>query len=52
MDKDIPALIDSDNNVIHIHPHKDSVKTMVKESATRILVIAAGVSELAENLYL
>ncbi|MEM1628482.1 MAG: phenylalanine--tRNA ligase beta subunit-related protein [Desulfurococcaceae archaeon] len=50
LDKDIPVLIDSENKVMHIYPHRDSVETMVREHTTRILVIAAGVLGVSREL--
>ncbi|MEM0340142.1 MAG: phenylalanine--tRNA ligase beta subunit-related protein [Acidilobaceae archaeon] len=46
----VPILVDSSNTVMHLYPHRDSVKTAVDESTVRVLIIGAGVPGVSTEL--
>lgn len=43
------VLVDSNNVVIHVFPHRDSVYTMVREDTKNILIVACGVNGVEES---
>ena len=46
-------IILADNRgIIHVFPHRDSKRTMIKESTKRVLVVACGVPGVPDNLVL
>ncbi len=40
---DVPVLMDSRGVVMHVYPHRDSRESMITESTSEVLVVAAGV---------
>jgi DNA/RNA-binding domain of Phe-tRNA-synthetase-like protein len=50
LERGIPILMDSNGIVMHIYPHRDSVETMVRDTTTQILIVAAGVPNVDINL--
>jgi len=46
----VPILVDSAGRVMHIYPYRDSVETMVRPSTRRVMVVAAGVPGVPEEL--
>jgi len=48
----VPILIDSSGLVIHLYPHRDSVRTAVGGDTRRILAVAAGVPGVGDDLLL
>ncbi|AWR97536.1 hypothetical protein DFR86_08210 [Acidianus sulfidivorans JP7] len=49
--KGIPIMVDSEK-VMHVYPHRDSKITSVTENTKDILIVAAGVKGVPENLVL
>ncbi len=45
----IPIMIDSENKVLHIYPHRDSRETSVTSDIRRLLVVGAGVDGISEE---
>ncbi|MEM4576122.1 MAG: phenylalanine--tRNA ligase beta subunit-related protein [Candidatus Nezhaarchaeales archaeon] len=43
------VLVDSNNVVIHVFPHRDSAHTMVREDTKNILILACGVNGVEER---
>ncbi len=50
LEKGLPILVDSDGNVLHLYPHRDSRITMIRDTTTRLLALAAGVPGVPDDL--
>jgi DNA/RNA-binding domain of Phe-tRNA-synthetase-like protein len=50
LEKGVPILVDSRGVVMHMYPHRDSVETMVRETTSKILIVAAGVPGVDKDL--
>ncbi|HLI45940.1 MAG TPA: phenylalanine--tRNA ligase beta subunit-related protein [Geobacterales bacterium] len=48
--KGMPILVDEENKVIHLYPHRDSSLTKVTENTKALLIISAGVPFIDRNL--
>ncbi len=46
----IPILVDSNNKILHLYPHRDSIETAVKEDTMVVWVLAALVPGLPSDL--
>lgn len=46
----IPIMVDEENKVMHIYPHRDSVLTNITLDTKNVLVVAAGVPGVEKNL--
>ena len=44
------VILASNGQVLHLYPHRDSVETMIREDTRRVLVLAAGVPGVGEDL--
>jgi len=47
--KGLPIMVDSKGDVMHLYPHRDSRKTMIRDDTRCILVLAAGVPGVEEE---
>jgi DNA/RNA-binding domain of Phe-tRNA-synthetase-like protein len=50
LDSNIPILIDSNNTVPHLYPHRDSYVSRITSETRKILVMAAGVPGIPRGL--
>ncbi len=50
LESNIPILIDSNNTVLHLYPHRDSYFSRITKETRKILVIAAGVPGIPRGL--
>ncbi len=50
LEKGLPILVDTDGNVLHLYPHRDSQITMIRDTTTRLLALAAGVPGVPDDL--
>ena len=48
----LPILVDSRGVVMHLYPHRDSRRTMIRKTTTRLLALAAGVPGVGGDLLL
>ena len=46
----IPVLVDTENTILHLYPHRDSKKTMIREDTREVLILAAGVPRVPSSL--
>lgn len=46
----IPILVDEENKVLHLYPHRDSKLTMINKDTKNILIIGAGVKGVEKDL--
>lgn len=49
LEKGLPILVDSAGNVLHLYPHRDSRITMIRDTTTRLLALAAGVPGVSDD---
>lgn len=50
LEKDIPILVDGENTVLRIYPHRDSIETYATDSTRKIITTAAGVPGVEREL--
>ncbi len=50
--KGVPILVDSKGTVMHVYPHRDSKRTMIRSDTTCMLIVAAGVPGVPRTLVL
>ncbi|MEB3788411.1 MAG: hypothetical protein GSR72_00785 [Desulfurococcales archaeon] len=50
LEEGLPILVDSVGNVLHLYPHRDSRITMIRDTTTKLLALAAGVPGVSDDL--